>query len=249
MSKDPSSSASPSIPERLFGKDGIFGTFSDRNRLARLENCEQLQKALDSCEGAQRDAIASRQHNSWGRGSSDNVQLSETDLDKAQSQSIERLQNIRGGMKIARFYEWGIENPNATAAIGLMREKQNITEKRTMHPKSVSSNVDKEDPTVIDLSGKENKANVTSRAPCSMERHAVWACRSLAVGCAPDLVDLKKCFKDNLGTTNPPSNHYEDASVDREGPSTNNEGCKWSQRKLGKCVINEVDLLQKRMNE
>ena len=251
MSKDPPSSASRSIAERLFGKGAIFGKFSDQNRLSRLEECDKLQKALASCERAQHEIMTTKQRSSWGRNTSVQDQPSEMDLDASRAKSIERIQNIRGGMKIARFYEWGIENPKAAATIELMREKDNITEKRTMHPKNVS-NVEKEDPTVIDLTGKGKKANVTTHGPCSMERHAVWACRSLALGCGSHLADLKKCFKENLGTTNPHTNHYEDSSVDREGAAsidTGNEGCEWNQRKMGECVIHEMDELQKRVNE
>ena len=238
-----------SFLDRLFKENAFLRKFSDENRLSRLEDCNKLQEALEICEKSHLGATT-RHRGSWRRGfggEENNPVLSEVDLEKAQSESIERIQNIRGGMKIARFFEWGLQNPNASAAIDSMRKQEIGTKQRTMHP-SNSSNSEWEEPTLHDM---DKKANVTSQVPCSMERHAVWACRSLAVGCASDLSDLKRCFKEKLGTTNPSANHYEDSAVDidKKGAHNDNAGCKWNQRKLGNCVIRETDELEKRVKQ
>jgi len=150
-----------------------------------------------------------------------------TGASSSSSLSPPRIEDTKFGKKISRFYDWGLTGrggagPSATdaaaAAIG-------------GGPTDVENNVVK----TTNRVRKNNKS-------CSMEGHAVWACRAMALGCAPDLVKLRECFRDDLGTTNPEGCHYSEDGYDgMEGGM-----CRLEQRKVAQCVSrNEKDLKER----
>lgn len=263
----PSSSSSPfSLGEFFFGGKGYFGKFSASQRHYRLQQCMELQLALEDCEKrlSQRKARATQRAkkdeqpssssgwNNWlssSGSSSDIITTLEKDekevlrknkkkknrekgASTSSSPSLRRIEDTKSGKKISRFYDWGLTGrggagPTATdaaaAAIsGGASDVENATSKTTKRVR------------------KNNKS-------CSMERHAIWACRAMALGCAPDLVKLRECFRDDLGTTNPEGCHYSGTGDDVYGGI---EGgmCQLEQRIVAQCVLRKEKDMKERLD-
>jgi len=250
-----SSSSSPfhSLAELIFGVKGPFGKFSANQRLFRLRQCDELQLALEDCEKqariaqhhAKNNVSSSSRLNNWFPSISDRnksrnvptVDKGEKDVtpEKKNSSPPRKIEDTKSGKKISRFYDWGLtkrdfSGPSATAvaasAIGVG---------------DASS--------IADNSGRTTKSSKIVRRgkkSCSMERHAVWACRAMALGCASDLVKLRECFRD-LGTTNPESCHYEDNRSDDD--EAVGGMCRSEQRIVAQCVIRKENELAKNLDE
>jgi len=183
-------------------------SFADRQRQERLNQCVVIEQALSECERIRRSVSASKP------GSAS----------KSVTGPTVRLQDSRAAMKISRFYDWGLSNPRAEEAINAMRGDSGIG---SMHPSEYQKDTSK---------GTSSSAASVDASPsmsCSREQHAVWGCRAMALGCASDLVQLKKCFKENLGTTNPQYFAYDSDAVDiGEGKNF----CQLEMQKVGNCV-------------
>lgn len=93
---------------------------------------------------------------------------------------------------------------------------------------------------------KAKSATTTTRSSiptCAKETHALWACRSVCLGCAEHLRNVKDCFQlvppQILET---PQTSYEPTSYTGVIP------CRELQQELGKCVITQAKELQQRLN-
>ena len=175
---------------------------------------------------------------------------------------MKRLEETRGGMKISRFYNWGLSNPETSSKIAEMRgfakgEDETTNESifnklkgfmgdegngnsgsssssnkddnsmRQTPESSNSSNNDKATTTTqsknktnnnnteeINKNHTKNKTTSKNRNKvqnknendcCSMEKHALYACRALALGCVPNLVELKESIHQESLKENSPN--------------------------------------------
>ena len=193
-------------------------SFADRQTQERIRQCNDLERALNECERIRRIV----------------------DTSKTASDTIPkfRIQDSRVGMKISRFYGWGLVNHRAEEKIAEMRGDGGM---RSMYP---SKNEMVEDP-IKNRSTSIPKTNATnSSISCSREHHAVWGCRAIALGCSSELVQLKKCFQDR-GDINP---HYFTYKNDGTLENTDENGCQLDMQKLGKCVTKNFEDLNNRMS-
>jgi len=271
----PSSSSSPfSLGEFVFGGKGYFGKFSANQRNYRLQQCMELQLALEDCEkrlrrrkvrAAQRAAkvdqpstSSSSSEASWNRwfssGDSNSTTTVGTDenavmrkkkkkkkkknQEKSSSSSSSnppRIEDSKSGKKISLFYDWGLTGragagPPATATAAATVGVGSVVAEPT------ENTIEKTKATNRERSNKKS---------CSMENHAVWACRAMALGCAPDLIKLRKCFKNDLGTTNPEGCYYENGD---DGEGTEVGRCQLEQRIVAECVLRQEKELKDRLD-
>mmetsp|Transcript_14267 Transcript_14267/g.16862 ORF Transcript_14267/g.16862 Transcript_14267/m.16862 type:complete len:315 (+) Transcript_14267:75-1019(+) len=272
----PPSSSPFSLGEFVFGGKGYFGKFSANQRNYRLQQCMELQLALEDCEtrlrrrkarAAQRAAKvdqpppSSSSEASWNRwfssGSSGSDRTSTTTVgtdendivrkkkkkkkkknqEKASSSSSNppRIEDSKSGKKISLFYDWGLTGraaagPPATATAAATVGVGTVVAEPMENTIGKTSTTNR---------GRSNKKS------CSMEHHAVWACRAMALGCAPDLMKLRKCFKNDLGTTNPEGIYYENGG-DVDG--TEGGRCQLEQRIVAQCVLRQEKELKDRLD-
>jgi len=188
-------------------------TFADSQREERINQCLNIEKALLECERVR------------------------ASISKTETARI-HLHDTRAGMKISRFYDWGLVNPHKKEAISAMREDNTV---RSMH-QSENANNEK----VINANDSAGDKASDTKPSCSRERHAVWGCRAIALGCSSDLVGLKKCFQEKIGTTNPPYFAYEssDGNVDDTC-----DDCRSEMRKVGDCVLMNWKELNERQSQ
>jgi hypothetical protein len=260
-----------------------FASFSDNQRHERLEQCMEIQLALDECR---RVSLLKQQQQQKNKDKNDSVDVESNAKTKtwwnktgkstsasasASSQQHEdqlkvsavkddsdgasvpkiKLEDSRAGMKISRFYDWGLVNHRAQNAIAEMREKggtwNSLKPDVTVTATTLNISDGEKDFSENNFSVNDADLKKSSSQPttcCTMETHAIWACRAMALGCAPDLVELKKCFKDELGTTNPSALHYNDDNSQNENEdlntfssSTSSSSCRLAQKKVGDCVM------------
>jgi hypothetical protein len=308
-----------------------FMAFSDDQRAERLQQCMEIQLALDECHRVAAVAASTSTSTSndttststslsfhhekegtqdswWKRTSKSNnnhtrsqddtttnttrptddrgIHESPSNTTSISNEPKILLQDTRAGMKISRFYGWGLVNPQAKAAITEMREKGD--EWSSLRPLSSSSSSNTSDvddnkdnnnnnnfdngidannsktgvsqtkdnesftvPSTNQSTQHEDNVNhVTSSSSsssssiCSRETHAVWACKAMAVGCAPQLVQLKNCFETKLGTTNPSANEYNGENIESSSFS-----CAFEQKVVGDCIKKNMDEMNERMKK
>ena len=181
-----------------------------------------------------------------------------TDAD-ADEQRRYYVNGSRAGMKIARFYDWKLANPRAENALNAIRGEGGMRSLNDLKlsPGNGNGNGNGADTRVdfgndvrieelgnvhvdVDVNVDVHHGDVRYKNPtpsCSMEHHAVFGCRAMALGCASELVQLKKCFQ-KFGDTNPKYFAYEGNSNGNGGVDDVDGGtdCKLDMRKLGQCV-------------
>jgi hypothetical protein len=183
-------------------------------------------------------------------------------------------------MKIARFYGWGLRNPKAEEAVASMRgdksfysmQKEGVQKQQQGNSKDIIDNssiatnlaatatatatATRESVKQVDICSSSNG----KASSCSKEHHALWGCRAMALGCAKELVQLKKCFEENHDSTNndPPYFCYDGAvqqqqQQQQEGSSVTfqqrDKVCSESMRLLGECVTVKWKDLNERLNK
>lgn len=253
------SSSSPfhSLAELIFGGKGPFGKFAANQKLFRLQECDELQLALEACEKRARRAKARKEKRTaknnefpssgltnWfpnfsDRDDSSNIiaaEKGEKDIYAKKKKSPPKIEDTKSGKKISRFYDWGLTGRDASglSATAAAASAIGVGDADTKGGKSGR--------TTKTAKGVRRKKN-----SCSMERHAVWACRAIALGCASDLVELRECFRDNLGTTNPEGCHYEDDGGGNDG--IERSMCRLEQRIVAQCVLKKEKELKESLEE
>lgn len=197
-------------------------SFADKQALERLKQCGEIEDALNECEKIRK--------------------LMKSKGDTGMSQDYTRkinIQDTRAGMKIARFYDWGLINPRAQEAVAAMRGDGGL---RTLHP-TVTDGKDTSRKDIKTKAVSTEKVNSSSApALCHREKHAVWGCRAMALGCANDLVKLKKCMLVRHNHTNPKYSTYES-----EKDWMIADGCQLEMQKLGRCVSTNWKELSERL--
>eukprot|EP01083_Nonionella_stella_P053476 141471_1 len=215
-------------------------SFADDQRLERLRQCLEIEEALFECERIRNKVAATTTTQTqpsggrlglrWGkRESNDDVTVTDTSsLNDGDSSNSPRtkLNLTRAGMKMSRFYDWNLSNPRAQEAIHNMRSDGGFTSMLNLND---------------NLQGRETVDDDVGASTCSREKHAIWGCRAMSVGCAKELVTLKKCFQNDLGTTNP--QHF---AYDRQVSSDEVDECRLDMRNLGDCVTKNMEELRLR---
>ena len=144
------------------------------------------------------------------------------------------------GTRMMRYFGWHQEtgHPESASFSSILQSTQQ------------SNN--KEDGTVTDMKQNTTAANATVASSstnnpvipsCAKEMHALWACRSVCLGCAEHLRNLKDCFQlIPEQVLNVPQTAYEPTKYSGIIP------CRESQEELGKCVIKKSKELQQRLH-
>jgi hypothetical protein len=260
-----------------------FNSFADEQKIERLKQCLEIERALYDCErihkkveryGTTDGNEKTKRNNlaSLGRMfkrkpastlSEDNLSTTKnennTDTNVSASTPSYRLQDSRAGMKMARFYDWGLSNPRAQEAVAAMRSDSaglhNLYANKDAPKGSASSSANGKNDAKHDtfISTAHLDASNTS---CSREHHAVWGCRAMALGCATELVQLKKCFQthpnnnpkyfayDNTGDEAMDGSTYSSGSNNKDG-----NDCKLDMQKLGTCVLTNWKELDSRASK
>jgi len=286
----------PSLAERIFGPKGPFGDFADRQRIERLESCAELQQAWQSCQETllflqrQEEAAVDQEDDSFekkpeqkgrfwnlnlkrkSKNSSDSLNdPSESDSSPSPSVSNTRWEDTRMGMKIARYYNWGIDNPKAQRVIAQMRDEQTSAQLGTLTPNVSSNENDSESnhnskKLISDNQiGKDKNHTLQNcnQESCDQACHAMWACRAIALGCASELSQLKSCFqqyqhqqKDSGNSLIPkPAYHHQqlpqkeqNQSMSSSSHTTPHTQCQLLQQELASCVLQQYKTLEERLN-
>lgn len=135
-----------------------------------------------------------------------------------------RRRDDRSGAKIARFFRWG--GGGDAAAGGKDRAGDN------------------------DVSSGPSGASSSEISSCARETHEAWACRGMALGCASDLVELKKCFREKEEEayfSSQSSTYAGNDANDGTGGGPKAAACAEEQRKLGTCAAVNAARLQERI--
>jgi len=198
-------------------KDYVL-SFADQQTYERLKQCGEIEDALNECERIRKLVELQKTKKKKQK------QLSASELSPEH-----RLSDTRSGMRIARFYDWGLSNPRAEEALAAMRDEN--AGLNSLRPSEV---------------GKEAEAAASRNGfvpeSCSMERHAVWGCRAMALGCANELVKLKKCFVEKHSDTNPQYFAYENSD-----DVSKTDACDVDMQTLGRCVSKNWKELDERL--
>lgn len=202
----------------LFGKDGMFSEFSDQQRMDRLKQCATLEHALRDCQKnkllpppSKKEETLSKQSSWWfpwstkKESSIQNTSTTSTDVNKDMSSTNTDRTTID-------LLSVNINTKDI--------DDQRIEPSRMSRNDHVAMKINKFYDWNNDDTAKQSKKN------CDMETHAVWACRAIALGCASELVTLKKCFK-----------------------TKNNDDCQDAQRILSTCVNQEAKELDERIQQ
>mmetsp|Transcript_7893 Transcript_7893/g.8703 ORF Transcript_7893/g.8703 Transcript_7893/m.8703 type:complete len:283 (+) Transcript_7893:105-953(+) len=266
-----------------------FNAFSDEQRQERLKQCMDIKVALDECirvsnnqmkQNEESISNVSGNQNRWGNNAWKKWKKSEdsshTAKGKNETQKEETLkpnftlEDSRAGMKISRFYGWGLSNRRAEAAIASMRDEGEKVDWDSLRKSSTeSSNNSKTDNTKFGNNNESNFDDTTPSFPkakvndtdigsgkastcsssqsCLRENHALWACRAMSLGCASDLVQLKKCIE-RKSTGSLSSLHYDDGSNDSNKDEDSLSFCRIEQKQVGDCVTTNWKELIERMN-
>ena len=192
-------------------------SFADEQTYERLKQCGDIQDALNECERIRKLIKLSKKKG--------------TELSASETSPKISLTDTRAGMRIARFYDWGLSNPRAAEALAAMRGDSVLHS--STHPSEVEKEVE-----AVELKSRNESMPVS----CSRERHAVWGCRAMAVGCAEELVQLKKCFIEKHRDTNPQYFAYENSN-----DLSNTDACQVDMQKLGQCVSQKWKELDERL--
>lgn len=180
----------------------------------------------------------------WGKREKNIDVTNNSNREENEASPGAKLNLTRAGMKMSRFYDWNLSNPRAQEAIHNMRSDGGF---KSM----LDLNENKEDKPL-----KNKTKDDVETSTCSREKHAIWGCRAMSVGCAKELVTLKKCFQNDLGTTNPQHFAYDrqaSSDTDPEDATENigilldeNDECRLDMRNLGDCVTKNMEELRLR---
>ena len=198
-------------------KGGIvsrIGEFMDQQRLERLKQCQEINTILRQCLETRNKMLAG---------------------EKVKEQEINIEQTVPG-TRMMRYFGWHEETPSSPESVSFSSIWQSAQEDGET---KVSA---------TELPNNTTTMNASSSAAdiptCAKEAHALWACRSVCLGCAEHLRNLKDCFKllpDQV--LNTPETAYEPTMSNMAIP------CRQSQEELGKCVVKNAKELQQRLKK
>lgn len=87
---------------------------------------------------------------------------------------------------------------------------------------------------------------------CLRETHALWACRSTALGCGSPLVQLRDCFREHTAAqllTSPGTAYTDDDGHHNKKDAGKNIPCSEYQRNVSECVARNAKALAQRQDD
>ena len=215
----------------LFGKDGMFSEFSDQQRMDRLKQCASLEHALRDCQNKQKneskkqllptkkekDEETLKKSSSWWRfpwQSNKESSIHRTSTTTTTTDDVNATSKTNANKTHMNLLSVNSNNDDDT------RIEQSKMSRNDHMAMKINKFYDWDQDEIAKQSSKK-KNN------CDMETHAVWACRAIALGCASELVTLKKCFK----------------------AKNNNDDCRDAQQILSTCVNREAKELDDRIQQ
>lgn len=144
-----------------------FTSFADKQRIERLDQCQQLQLIVDACHAA---------------NSKDNVD------------DTSDIQTSRSGIRISRFYKWGSGEEQQDGASTDNSASDVFSEAASSFTEGGNTT---NTPTQSTQQQKSNTSRARYSKGCAIETHELWACKALAVGCGNYLSDLRHCWSNN----------------------------------------------------
>ena len=134
------------------------------------------------------------------------------------------------GTRMARYFGWHKETPPSEGPISsLFHDNLNALAEEPSRETFI------EDTTT----GTQNDTIPS----CAKEAHSLWACRSVGLGCASHLSELKACFDSTPDILTTPETAYEQTPANKVVP------CQVQQEHLGKCVVQQAKELQRRLDQ
>ncbi len=193
--------ASPSSP---------LTAFADRQRVERLEQCQQFERIVEACQSA--------------------VRRSNSDADEQRRRSFasnNEVQVSRSGKRIARFFGWDSHNSDEKNGGSVLdNDASSIfdVEKAVEDAGEITKVQVKKQP-----SGRTRFSD-----GCAIETHELWACRSLALGCGGHLAELRQCWSDAQQNSLVASKTKEGAEFYRD--KSRDTSCREIQMRMARCV-------------
>lgn len=215
------------LAKRLFASpDSPFTAFADRQRLERLESCQQLGRILEACQAAKRREEALL-------AGDDGQQLS-----KSKAAEIDVVPS-KSGARISRFFGWS--SPNSSERESAHQSTEEATTSSVFSEAASSftnggaggSSDAREDRSKV---AKKKKSQFSK--DCAIETHELWACKALALGCGGYLGDLRRCWSG------------ESKAAGSDGIEYHNEketSCRRIQMDMARCVNKNAAELEERM--
>lgn len=214
----PSSNKNETHKEEKSATGGIasrINEFMDQQRLERLKQCQEIDAVLKQCLQRRQQML-----------NKEPVNVQELDVDQTVP-----------GTRMMRYFGWhqetGDAHPESASFSSILQ--------------STSSDNNERGAAVVETEKQSTQTTSTSNTSeiptCAKETHALWACRSVCLGCAEHLRNLKDCFQlIPEQVLNVPNNAYEPTTYTGTIP------CRQSQEELGKCVVTKAKELQKRLH-
>ena len=243
------------IADTIFGNNAVV----DEQRFTRLQACSQLERAYQHCE-------LRRRHSTNGNSSiaDNNAVTTQNSIEKVEA-TDELLQNSRSGIKISRFFNWGITHERSHSTNSAMRDSttKNIQLEKDKNSHDQCTRQGSEQGLLeLGVCNMQNPVNQSasisiekdvrpvqqldsSTSSCQRELHAVWTCRALTLGCGSELVHLKRCFEVE-GISNPTCFYDVPLSSLPQDNSISTHDCRFYQRKVATCVTEQWKNLHKR---
>lgn len=194
-----------------------IGEFMDQQRLERLKQCQEIDAVLRDCL---------QRRNKMLNG--------ETVPQEQESLSVDQ---IVPGTRMMRYFGWHKETPSSPESVSFSSVWQSASE---TDETTVTVKEEMKPATTANASAS---STVTLIPTCAKEMHAIWACRSVCLGCAGDLRNLKDCFQLlPEEVLNAHETAYEPTLSNVTIP------CRQSQEELGRCVVKNAKELQQRLH-
>lgn len=225
MSSDNDSGAKDGIMDRLTktlfaSPSSPLTAFADRQRVERLEQCQQFERIVEACQAAARSNSDGDEQRRQSFGPNNEVQVS------------------RSGKRIARFFGWDSHNSDEVNGGSVLDDAAS-----SMYD-SESAVEDVGEITKVQVK-KQPFARTRFSEGCAIETHELWACRALAVGCGGHLAELRQCWSDAEqnslveSVTKEGMEFYNDKSRDTS--------CRSIQVRMARCVNKNSSELHERV--
>ena len=220
------------ISNMIFGNSALV----DDQRYSRLQACRQLEKAWKNCEHRRRKRPMNLDPSTDGTTAASSMSPDETT----------RIQDLRTGLKISRFYNWGLSHNLKESTLEAMRSTEEGMARHGIARGLLGVGTENMHDTVTrSTAGTISPQQQRSSQPtCNREIHAVWACRALSLGCGADLVQLKKCFqsKENENGLDPTCHYH----LQHSPPDETGKDCSLYQTRVAKCVTQTWNKMEQR---
>jgi hypothetical protein len=221
-----------------FLNSSFFTDFSDHQRLERLKQCREIEHVLNRCRTMQQIIMLKNQEQelhqkkgiftNWLKRSDnkpDNNNNKHHHPPASRSPphySTLELEQTVPGLRMTHYFGWRQTSAVRVGDVVIREKKQEETTR------------------------EEKKETLTS---CARETHCLWACRSIALGCAPYLTKLKQCFQQYENVQSVDQTAYDEKSRKNITAADLVIPCREIQEELGACVTQNALELQRRRQQ